>query len=36
MIYLIEPSSAKPLCPFKACTTFCHIKPLYGIPPIVA
>lgn len=31
MIYLIEPSSAKPLCPLKGCTVYCHIKPLYGI-----
>lgn len=33
MIYLIDPElSAKPPC-VLFCTTFCRIKPLYGVPP---
>jgi hypothetical protein len=30
MIYLIEPTSVKPVCIAK-CLTFCKIKPLYGV-----
>lgn len=38
MIYLVDPTSAKrrrcvTLCDLVGCTTYCGIKPLYGIDP---
>ncbi len=37
MVYLVDPSQlAKPKCHpvIPWCTTFCGIKPMYGIDPI--
>lgn len=39
MDYLIDPEEVTKLgvCPiFNPCTTFCRIKPMYGVPPIIA
>ncbi|HOD67087.1 MAG TPA: hypothetical protein PLR32_03430 [candidate division Zixibacteria bacterium] len=44
MIYLVDPANAnrppcfakcKVLCDGKGCTTYCGIKPLYGIDPTI-
>ena len=32
MIYLIDPASAAVI----TCKVYCHIKPCYGVPPVVA
>lgn len=37
MLYLVDPEcSAKPRCnPVFTCTTYCGIKPCYGIDPYI-
>jgi len=32
MIYLVDPSVSRDACTLK-CSTYCGIKPCYGVPP---